>query len=305
MICLWIPCGMTWITWDRRQFLRLMRRLILQVHWKVCWRKRIFIGFLWLMLEFLFWTGKALTKVKDWTCFWKVWITQESITLEKYGQEKCISWITCIPTRHSFGRNNSTDCIKKYRFRVSGSIWTNHQILEATNQLQNTTEFSNLSQSTKWPSMSTLNITVLLIRKIPWLTGKSILTTAIPPQSQLLISSKNMEGLSSSVEATVWVPEDMQDIGLAITLPLGDSWDFPSLETFCIKSLVFKWSVLIFADSMEILLNNSAQDGPNWVVCIPSQEIIIKTLPKINNLMFLEIMCLKLLKPASSKGILS
>lgn len=267
-----------------------MNQLILQAHWRVYCKKRIFIGFLWLMLEFLFWTEKALIKAVTWTSSWKVLTTPKNIISEKFGQEECISSIICIQMPLTFGRNSSTDCTKKSHSQEFGSIWTNHPTSEEINPSLSIIVSSKPSLSIKWQSMLTLNTTVLSVTKTHSLIRKFIHITVIPPLSQPLTSSKNMEDLSLSVEATVWVLEDMQVIGPATILPLGLSWDSRFQETFCTKFLVSKWSALIFVDSMVIQQNNCVLDGLNWAVCTLLPEIIIKTSPKIKNPTFSVIM---------------
>lgn len=241
------------------------------------------------MWEFHCWTEKALIWVKNLTFSWEMSTDHKSTISEKSGQVKCISLTICIRMLHSFGNINLTDFIKKFHFLESGSTWTNHQTLKVTNLFWSPIKFSKVNLPIWWQLMLISNIIVSLTEVILLLIGRFILIMATPQQCLLTTFCTSMEDHSSSVEATVWELENMLDIGRVITQRLGHFWDFPFQETSCSKFSAFKWSELIFAVSTATQLNNFAQDGLNLEVCILSQEIIIKTSPRINNLMLLAI----------------
>lgn len=243
------------------------------------------------MWEFHCWTEKASIWEKNLTFSWEMSTDHKSTILGKFGQAKFISSTIYIRMLHSFGNINLTDFIKKFHFLESGSTWTNHQTLKVTNLFWNHIKFNKANLLIWWQSMLISSIIVSLTEVILLLIGRSILIMATPQQYPLTTFCINMEDHSSSVEATVWELENMLDIGRVITQRRGHFWDFPFQETSCSKFLVFKWLELIFAVSTAIQLNNFAQDGLNLEVCILLQEIIIKTLPRINSLMLLATEC--------------
>ena len=180
-------------------------------------------------------------------------IIKKSIS-PKFGLVK-FTWLTIFtPMLQLSGNHNWRDYINFYLFQGCGWIWMNLQTLKETSLCINLLKFRELSRLTWWQSMLILIITPTATRL--WSTKKFMHTMGICLLFPPIISSRNMADLSSFQGAIVLEQVLTLGTGQAIMWQIGSFYGYQLAVISCSKYSVFRWLVLIFADSTVLIFVN-------------------------------------------------